>query len=77
MVTYTILVGEPHAERFKPVPQLAAVIRDARAATVMSIAIQGVAGGYGLIFYTQPHVDIIGANADPHAALFAPRAVRS
>lgn len=68
MVTYTVLVGEPHAERYKPVPQLAAVIR-AQAHEGDVVAIQGVAGGYGLIFYTQPHVEVIGADADAHGVL--------
>jgi 4-amino-4-deoxy-L-arabinose transferase-like glycosyltransferase len=58
MVAYTAIVAEPHTERFKPVPQLAAVIReDGRSGDV--VAIQG-AGGNSLIFYTQPHVYEIG-----------------
>jgi len=72
MVTYTVFVAEPDAERFKAVPQLAAIIRE-RARTGDLIAIQGVAGGYGLIFYTRPPVDIIGADADAHAAICSAR----
>jgi 4-amino-4-deoxy-L-arabinose transferase-like glycosyltransferase len=68
MVTYAILVAEPHAERFKPVPQLAAIIR-AHAQAADAVAIQGVAGGNGLIFYTHPHVNIIGANADARGVI--------
>lgn len=68
MVTYTILVGEPQAERFKPVPKLAAVI-NAQAQDGDLIAIQSVAGGYGLIFYTHPHVNIIAANADARGVI--------
>jgi 4-amino-4-deoxy-L-arabinose transferase-like glycosyltransferase len=63
MVTYTILVAEPHAERFKPVPQLATIIRE-QAHDGDLVAIQGVAGGNSLIFYTHPHVNVIGANVD-------------
>ncbi len=68
MVTYTILVAEPHAEHFKPVPQLAAIIRE-HAQEGDLVAIQGVAGGNGLIFYTHPHVNIIGANVDARGVI--------
>ena len=68
MVTYTILIGEPHAERFKPVPALAAVIRE-HAQEGDLVAIQGVAGGNGLIFYTHPHVNVIGANVDARGVI--------
>lgn len=45
----------PHAEAFKPIPQLAAVIdRERRAGDV--VAIQGVSGSNALVFYTQPGV---------------------
>lgn len=55
MMAYTALVAEPHAEPFKPVPQLAAVIRSQlRDGDV--VAIQGVAGGNALVFYTRPRV---------------------
>jgi 4-amino-4-deoxy-L-arabinose transferase-like glycosyltransferase len=64
-VTYAMVVAEPHAERFKPIPQLAAVIRDHRQ-NGDGIAIHNAGGGNSLIFYTQPHVDIIGGNIDPH-----------
>jgi hypothetical protein len=68
MLTYTVLVGEPHAERYKPVPQLAAIIR-AQAHDGDVVAIQGVAGGYGLVFYTHPRVEVIGADADARGAI--------
>ncbi len=68
MVTYTIVVAESHAERFKPVPQLAAVI-NAQSQEGDVIAIQSVAGGNGLIFYTHPHVNIIAANADARGVI--------
>jgi 4-amino-4-deoxy-L-arabinose transferase-like glycosyltransferase len=68
MVTYAIMIAEPQAERFKPVPQLAAIIRE-HVRDGDAVAIQGVAGGYGLIFATQPPVDVIGAGADAHAAI--------
>ncbi|MBV8152525.1 MAG: hypothetical protein JO101_11065 [Candidatus Eremiobacteraeota bacterium] len=55
MLGYTATVAEPHAERFKPVPQLAAVIRAERQGGD-AVAIQGVAGGNALLFYTAPHV---------------------
>jgi len=68
MVTYTILVAEPHTERYKPVPVLASIVRQhARDDDV--IAIQGVAGGYGLIFYTRPPVSIVGADENAHAII--------
>jgi 4-amino-4-deoxy-L-arabinose transferase-like glycosyltransferase len=64
MVTYTIVVGEPHAERFKPIPQLAAIIRDHQQ-NGDAIAIHDIGGGNSLIFYTQPHVYVIGGKIDP------------
>lgn len=68
MVTYTIVVAEPHAERFKPVPQLSAIIREHRQNGDV-IAIHDVGGGNALMFYTKPKVDVIAANADPHSAI--------
>jgi len=55
MMAYTALVAEPHAEPFKPVPQLAAVIR-AQLRDGDVVAIQGVTGGNALMFYTRPRV---------------------
>jgi 4-amino-4-deoxy-L-arabinose transferase-like glycosyltransferase len=63
MIAYTAIIAEPHAERFKPVPQLAAVIRqeDRGGDTV---AIRGVAGGNALMFYTQPPIYVLGDEAE-------------
>ncbi|MBV8601591.1 MAG: glycosyltransferase family 39 protein [Candidatus Eremiobacteraeota bacterium] len=55
MLAYTAIVAEPHAEPFKPVPQLAAIIRQ-QDRPGDAIAIQGVAGGNALVFYTRPRV---------------------
>jgi len=47
--------GEPLVEPFKPIPALAAVIqRERRPGDV--VAIQRVAGGNALIFYTRPRI---------------------
>ncbi len=52
VVAVTVL---PHAEAFKPVPRLAAIIqRERRAGDI--VAIQGVSGGNALLFYTHPVV---------------------
>jgi len=48
--------GESLVERFKPIPPLAAAIeRDRRPGDV--VAIDGVSGGNGLVYYTRPPVD--------------------
>ncbi len=50
----------PHAEAFKPVPRLAAVIeRERRPGDV--VAIQNVSGGNALLFYTRPIVRVLAA----------------
>jgi hypothetical protein len=49
------LIAEPHAEPFKPIPALAKVIMEQRTAGDR-VAIQDVAGGNALIFYTEPPV---------------------
>jgi 4-amino-4-deoxy-L-arabinose transferase-like glycosyltransferase len=49
------LIAEPHAEPFKPIPALAKVIMQQRAAGDR-VAIRDVAGGNALIFYTLPPV---------------------
>ncbi|HEY0798682.1 MAG TPA: glycosyltransferase family 39 protein [Candidatus Baltobacteraceae bacterium] len=59
-----VLVAEPHAERFKPIPRLAAVIEQERRPDDV-IAIWDAAGSYALEFYTQPHVDLLDSNAQP------------
>ena len=47
--------GLPHAEPFKPIPQLAAII-DAQRRPGDIVAIQSFRGANALVFYTQPHV---------------------
>ena len=47
--------GLPHAEPFKPVPQLAAII-DAQRRPGDIVAIQSFRGANALVFYTAPHV---------------------
>ncbi|HEY6327423.1 MAG TPA: glycosyltransferase family 39 protein [Candidatus Cybelea sp.] len=66
----------PHAEAFKPVPRLAAVIERERGAGDV-VAISGVSGGNALLFYTQPVVRVLappGGN-DPQNDGMDPRAV--
>jgi 4-amino-4-deoxy-L-arabinose transferase-like glycosyltransferase len=57
-VIIIVLVAEPHVEALKPIPQLAKVIRDQRTPGDM-VAIEGVAGGNALLFYTAPHVAML------------------
>lgn len=73
----------PHAEAFKPVPRLAAIIEAARRPGDV-VAIQGVSGGNALLFYTRPVVRVLAPPgdgdpesdaADPHSTICsAPRA---
>jgi 4-amino-4-deoxy-L-arabinose transferase-like glycosyltransferase len=73
-------VAEPHAERFKPIPKLAAAIeRERRSGDVITIS--GVAGSYALEFYTRPRVfvldtsDVVASGDEAHGQLCtAPRA---
>lgn len=58
----------PHAEAFKPIPRLAAIIeRDRRPGDVVAIA--HVSGGNALLFYTHPVVRVLAApgDSDPQA----------
>jgi 4-amino-4-deoxy-L-arabinose transferase-like glycosyltransferase len=57
LIAVDILAVEalPHAEPFKPVPQLAAIIDQQRRAGDI-VAIQSFRGANALVFYTQPHV---------------------
>lgn len=57
LVAVDILAVEalPHAEPFKPVPQLAAIIQSRRHGGDV-VAIQSFRGANALVFYTQPHV---------------------
>ncbi len=66
----------PHAEAFKPVPRLAAVIqRDRKPGDV--VAIQNVSGGNALLFYTRPVVRVLArpGGGDPPNDGVDPRAV--
>jgi 4-amino-4-deoxy-L-arabinose transferase-like glycosyltransferase len=54
-VLIIVFVAEPHVEAMKPIPALAKVIREQRTAGD-TVAIQGVAGGNALVFYTAPRV---------------------
>jgi 4-amino-4-deoxy-L-arabinose transferase-like glycosyltransferase len=61
------VVAEPHAEPLKPIPQLAKVIREQRTPRD-AVAIQGVAGGNALIFYTAPHIATLDGSREPVGA---------
>jgi 4-amino-4-deoxy-L-arabinose transferase-like glycosyltransferase len=66
----------PHAEAFKPVPRLAAVIeREQRSGDV--VAIQNVSGGNALLFYTHPVVRVLAppSDGDPPADGVDPRTI--
>ena len=63
MIAYTAVVAEPHAERFKPVPQLAAVIRQ-NDRLGDAVAIRSAGGENALMFYTQPPIYIIGDESE-------------
>ena len=58
------IVAEPHTEPFKPIPQLAAIIRGQRAGGDV-VAIQGVAGANALVFYTAPRVETLDGAGEP------------
>jgi len=66
----------PHAEAFKPVPRLAAVIERNRNPGDV-VAISGVSGGNALLFYTQPVVRVLAppGGSDPQNDGMDPRAV--
>lgn len=73
MVSYTAIVAEPHAEPFKPIPTLAAVIRaNERSGDVIGIA--GVTGSNALVFLTRPPVSEPGNDSDGRSVICsAPR----
>lgn len=74
MVAYTAIVAEPHAERFKPVPELAAVIRqDDRDGDI--VAIHGAAGANALLFYTHPRVYMIAKASDVRSVVCSAKRV--
>jgi 4-amino-4-deoxy-L-arabinose transferase-like glycosyltransferase len=66
----------PHAEAFKPVPRLAAVIERERQSGDV-VAIQNVSGGNALLFYTRPIVRVLAppGGSDPQNDGMDPRAV--
>ncbi len=64
----------PHAEAFKPVPALAAIIdRDRRSGD--AVAIQDVSGSNALIFYTRPGVIVLSSPSDASRNVDDPRRV--
>jgi 4-amino-4-deoxy-L-arabinose transferase-like glycosyltransferase len=71
-VLIVALVAEPHAEPLKPIPQLARVIREQRSAGD-TVAIQGVAGGNALLFYTTPPVATLDGSRDAARGATDPR----
>jgi 4-amino-4-deoxy-L-arabinose transferase-like glycosyltransferase len=62
LVLFIALIAEPVAEPLKPIPPIARAI-DATRKPGDTIAIGGVSGGNGLIFYTAPPVHDIKNNA--------------
>ena len=81
-VLFLALLALPNAERFKPIPTLAAAI-DAHSRPGDAIAIQSVAGSNALLFYTRPKVYVLaspgssatGSLRDPRSVICAaPRA---
>jgi 4-amino-4-deoxy-L-arabinose transferase-like glycosyltransferase len=62
LVLFIVLVAEPVAEPLKPMPPIARTI-DAARKPGDTVAIGGVSGGNGLIFYTAPPVRDIKNNA--------------
>lgn len=63
LVLFIAFIGEPVAERLKPIPELAAIINRQRE-PADTVAIRGVSGGNGLIFYTAPGVKTIDPDND-------------
>ncbi len=63
LVLFIVFIGEPVAERLKPIPEMAAIINRGRG-PADSVAIRGVSGGNGLIFYTGPGVKTIDPDVD-------------
>jgi 4-amino-4-deoxy-L-arabinose transferase-like glycosyltransferase len=66
----------PHAEAFKPVPRLAALIEQKREPGDV-VAIQNVSGGNALLFYTRPVVRVLAppSDGDPPVDGMDPRSV--
>jgi 4-amino-4-deoxy-L-arabinose transferase-like glycosyltransferase len=69
------LVALPRVERFKPIPVLAARI-DASLLPSDAVAIRGVAGANGLLFYTRPPVfELAAPGTQPHDGAVPMRSV--
>jgi 4-amino-4-deoxy-L-arabinose transferase-like glycosyltransferase len=67
-----VLAVLPHAEAYKPIPRLAAVIeRDRRPGDV--VAIQDVSGGNALLFYSQPPITVLASPNDADGDAIDPR----
>ena len=69
LVLFIALVGEPAAEKYKPIPVLARAI-DAHRANDGVVAVRGASGGIALIYYTAPVVRELG-NGIPEFETFA------
>jgi hypothetical protein len=63
LVLFIVFIGEPVAERLKPIGPMAKIINAQRSAGDI-VAIRGVSGGNGLIFYTAPGVRSIDPDVD-------------
>jgi 4-amino-4-deoxy-L-arabinose transferase-like glycosyltransferase len=63
LVLFIAFIGEPVAERLKPIPEMATIINRGRGPRDI-VAIRGVSGGNGLIFYTAPGVRTIDPDTD-------------
>lgn len=59
-LSFLALLALPQAERFKPVPHLAAIIDENRRPGD-AVAIQNFSGGNALVFYTRPPVFVLAA----------------
>ena len=77
-VLFLAVLALPSAERFKPVPHLAAVVNAQRRSGDV-LAIQNVSGGNALVFYARPHVYVLarpdekpdGDGVDPRMVICA------
>lgn len=63
LVLFIAFIGEPVAERLKPIGPMAAIINRQRGAGDV-VAVRGVSGGNGLVFYTAPGVRTIDPAQD-------------
>jgi 4-amino-4-deoxy-L-arabinose transferase-like glycosyltransferase len=63
LVLFIVFIGEPVAEGLKPIGPMAALI-DAQRRPGDIVAIRGVSGGNGLVFYTAPGVRTIDPDLD-------------